>query len=89
MAELMIVLLGFCGVINGLEKLSMISFNHNMPRITGLLASSALQTAGSTMAVLCIPSGNYSMPLVMLLAGIVVWGLSDRRGHKRGIPNGS
>ncbi len=82
MAELMIIVLGFCGVLSGLEKLSVLDLRNNA-RITALSMAALLQTAGSTLAIICTATQDYTLPMVMLLAGLVFWALADRRGLKR------
>lgn len=91
MSYLLIVLLGFMGMVNGLEKLSAMDYRKN-PYITGLFLSAMLQTAGSTMSILCTYIGDFKIPLILILAAIVAWAFSDRREltrqDRKGASNG-
>lgn len=83
MADLMIIVLGLTVMVNGLGKLSAMRFSTGEPRETGLMLASILQTAGATMAMVCTTSGDFRVPITMVLMGIVVWGFADRRELKR------
>lgn len=78
MSYVLIALLGFMGMVNGLDKLSALNIRRN-PHVTGLLISAALQTAGSTTAIICTFTGDFAIPLILILSGILAWGFSDRR----------
>jgi hypothetical protein len=84
MAELMIVVLGFACVIDGLEKLSTLNANRDAPHIFGLLTGAAFQTAGSSMAMICVASGDFKLPMVLVLIGMIAWCVSDKREFRRG-----
>jgi len=79
MTETLIVLLGFIGTMHGLEVLSKMSLSTARGNTLGLLFSSAFETAGSSMAVLSAASGDFMAPVILLLIGIALWGICDRR----------
>jgi len=83
MAEVLIVLLGFVGTMHGLEVLSKMSLLTARGSTLGLLLSCVFETAGSSMAVLSAMSGDFMAPVILLLIGIALWGLCDRRKPSR------
>ena len=79
MAEILIVLLGFIGTMHGIDVLSKMSLLTARGNSLGLLLSCVFETAGSSMAVLGAVSGDFMAPVILLLMGIALWGVCDRR----------